>query len=169
MNRTRTQHIHIRPQPTHQAILHNPPARLYQELSLAPPLVLELLCRTVQLVPDEVVEHDDIGAGRNGLVGFGLVLALDIDEEGEACYLAGPLDGLGDGALMVSLACTLGGGLSGRAAVLPVSISDSGALCSPESHLLLVGRSQPRSAGTPQLAADHVRIREAENLPVAQI
>lgn len=98
MHRRRAQNIDMWPDPTRQSALNDPPARLDQELPLPPPLVLELFGRPVQLVPYEVIEHDDVRPRGNGLVGLGEGLALDIDEEGEAGDPAHGLHGGRDGA-----------------------------------------------------------------------
>ena len=96
------QHIHVGSQAGDEPVLDDAPARLDQELPLAPPPVLEVLGGRVQLVPDEVVEHDNVGARADRLVRLGLGLALDVDEEGEAGDLARAPDRLGDASCGIS-------------------------------------------------------------------
>lgn len=96
MDRTRAQHIHPFAQSPLQPILRDTTARLNQELPLARPLLLELLGRAVQLLPDQIVQHDNVGAGGDGLVCLGKGLAFDVNEKGVACDAPHGLDGFGD-------------------------------------------------------------------------
>lgn len=65
---------------------------LDEELLLSAPLVLERLGGAVEVSTGEVVEHDDVGAGGDGLVSLSLVLALDVDKEREAGNATDGLD-----------------------------------------------------------------------------
>lgn len=65
---------------------------LDEELLLSAPLVLERLGGAVEVSTGEIVEHDDVGAGGDGLVSLSLVLALDVDKEREAGNATDGLD-----------------------------------------------------------------------------
>lgn len=66
---------------------------LDQEVPLASPALLQALGGDLDALAGEVVEHDDVSAGLDSLVGLGLALDLDLDLEREP---AGALCG-GDG------------------------------------------------------------------------
>lgn len=101
-------------EPTLEVVLLDAPAALDQEPLHAPLSVLRLLLpgETHALAPLglerargreqglalEVVEHDDVGPGEDGLAGLGERLALDLDPEGEARDGARRVHGRRDGA-----------------------------------------------------------------------
>jgi hypothetical protein len=98
MHGTGTEHIDPFAQTPLQAVLCDAPARLDQELPLPLPFLLELLGRTVQFLPDQIVQHNNVRACSDGLVGLLKRLALDVDEQGVARDAADRLDGFGDGS-----------------------------------------------------------------------
>lgn len=67
-------------------------------MSLPLPALLEAPRSNPDAVAGEVVEHDDVGARLDGLVGLGLALHLDLDLHAEARDGLGGLDGVGDAA-----------------------------------------------------------------------
>lgn len=60
------------------------------------PTLLQALRSDLDAIAGEVVEHDDVGACLNGLVGLGFTLHLDLDLHAEAGDRLGSLDGVGD-------------------------------------------------------------------------
>ena len=69
-----------------------------QEFALAAPSLLQGGSGGPDAVGREVVEHDDMRAGGDGLVGFRLGLAFDFDFDGEAAGRSGGRDGPRDRA-----------------------------------------------------------------------
>lgn len=67
-------------------------------MSLPLPTLLQALRSNLDAIAGKVVEHDDVGACLNGLVGLGLTLHLNLDLHAEACDRLGGLDGVGDAA-----------------------------------------------------------------------
>lgn len=67
-------------------------------MPLAGPALLEALGSNLDALAREVVEHDDVRAGLDGLVGLGLALDLDLDLEREAAGALGRGDGVPDAA-----------------------------------------------------------------------
>lgn len=94
----RRENVDIGPEMPGKGALDNTARRLNEELTLAAPLVLEPLGCCVEALALDVVEHDDVGAGRDRLVCLLVGLALDIYEQREAGDTADSLDCLGDGA-----------------------------------------------------------------------
>lgn len=65
-------------------------------MPLALPPLLQALCRDLDALAREVVQHDDVGASLDGLVGLLLALHLDLDLEREAAHALGGGHGVPD-------------------------------------------------------------------------
>lgn len=100
MNRRRAENVNVRAETLlHAQTFDDAAARLDQELAtLSLPALLEAACGTVKILPGEVVEHDNVCAGCNRLVGLGFRLTFDRDKKGKASCSAESLDRFGDGA-----------------------------------------------------------------------
>jgi len=84
-------------QARNKAVLDNSSARLDQEFPLALPPLLQLLRCGMQLLSDQVVEHDDIRARCDRLVALLQRLALDVQQR-EARDSPDRFDSVRDGA-----------------------------------------------------------------------
>ncbi|KHO11639.1 hypothetical protein MAA_10881 [Metarhizium robertsii ARSEF 23] len=78
-------------------VARQPPRHLEQEAPPRPAL-LQRPRRGADPIPSEVVQHDDVGARGNGLVGLLLALHLDLDLDAEAGDGLGGPHGVGDAA-----------------------------------------------------------------------
>jgi hypothetical protein len=100
MYTTRTHNIHILTNILLNIGLRQPATNLDQKLlpvsHSTPPLVFQLCSSGFDAVGREIVEHDNVRTGCNGLVCFVETLALDFDFDGEAAGGFSSADGVGN-------------------------------------------------------------------------